>query len=261
MELGIQGKTALVTGASKGIGQAVAEALAREGVRLFLVARSQDRLAVLADRLQKDGAEVQYLAADLTEPGNTERVLKAARDFGPVELFLGNTGGPPPGTAESLPPEAWQGAFDLLFLPMVRLVQGLLPDMKARGFGRIVFITSLSVKEPVANLALSNAIRAGLTGYLKTLAREVAASGVTVNAVAPGYTRTERVEALFAHQAREEGVPVDAIYRRIEAQIPAGRLGRPEEVAALAVFLMGKPAAYVTGQTWVADGGYLRFLL
>ncbi len=261
MELGIRGKTALVTGASKGIGRAVAEALAAEGARVFLVARSRDRLEALAGELRSKGAEAEAYAADLTDPGAAERVLEAARGFGPVELFLGNTGGPPPGAAEDLDPEAWQGAFDQLFLPMVRLVRGLLPGMKARGFGRIVFVTSLAVKEPVANLALSNAIRAGLTGYLKTLSREVAKSGVTVNAVAPGYTKTERVEALFSKTAADEGVPVEEVYRRIEAQIPAGRLGRPEEVAALAVFLMGEPAAYVTGQTWVADGGYLHFLL
>ncbi len=261
MELGIRGKTALVTGASRGIGRAVAEALAAEGARVFLVARSEDRLRALATSLRERGTEADHLAADLTEPAAAERVLQAARAFGPVELFLGNTGGPPPGRAEELGPEAWSAAFGQLFLPMVRLVRGLLPGMKAGGFGRIVFITSLAVKEPVEDLALSNAIRAGLTGYLKTLSREVAAHGVTVNAVAPGYTKTERVESLFARQAEREGLPLEAIYRRVEERIPAGRLGRPEEVAALAVFLMGTPAAYVTGQTWVADGGHLRFLL
>jgi len=261
MELGIAGKTALVTGASKGIGQAVARSLAEEGARVFLVARSKERLKALKEELVALGTEADYLATDLAREDAAEEILKAARAFGPVELFLGNTGGPPPGSAEEVPPEAWARAFGELFLPMVRLVRGLLPGMKARGYGRIVFITSISVKEPVENLALSNGIRAGLTGYLKTLSREVAPHGVTVNAVAPGYTATERVEALLRHQAEREGKSLEEVRALLEAKIPMGRLGRPEEIAALATFLMGRPAGYITGQTLVADGGLVRALL
>ena len=260
MELGIRGRTALVTGASKGIGRAVARALADEGARVFLVARSRERLAELADELRERGAEADFLALDLSREDAAERVIAALEGFGEAELFLGNTGGPPPGTAEELPPEAWSRAFGELFLPMVRLVRGLLPTMKARRFGRIVLVTSISVKEPVENLALSNGVRAGLTGYLKTLSKEVAPHGITVNAVAPGYTKTERVESLFSHQARREGVPVEEVYRRYEEKIPMRRLGRPEEIAAAAVFLMGVPAGYITGQTLVADGGLTRGL-
>ncbi len=250
-----------MTGASKGIGRAVAEALAAEGARVFLVARSRERLLELARRLREQGTEADFLAVDLAREDAAERVLEALRRFGEAELFLGNTGGPPPGSAEDLPPEAWVRAFGELFLPMVRLVRGLLPGMKARRFGRIVFITSISVKEPVENLALSNGVRAGLTGYLKTLSREVAPHGVTVNAVGPGYTQTERVEALLAHQAEREGVPVEEVKGRLEAQIPMRRLGRPEEIAAAAVFLLSEPAGYITGQTLIADGGYVRALL
>ncbi len=261
MELGIRGRTALVTGASKGIGRAVAEALAAEGARVFLVARSRERLSELARRLRDRGAEADFLAVDLAREDAAERILEALKSFGDAELFLGNTGGPPPGSAEDLAPEAWARAFGELFLPMVRLVSGLLPGMKARRFGRIVFITSISVKEPVENLALSNGVRAGLTGYLKTLAREVAPHGVTVNAVGPGYTQTERVEALLGHQAEREGVPVEEVRGRLEAQIPMRRLGRPEEIAAAAVFLLSEPAGYITGQTLLVDGGYVRALL
>ena len=261
MELGIRGRTALVTGASKGIGRAVAEALAAEGARVFLVARSKERLAALVQDLRARGGDADYLALDLAREDAAERILEAAREFGEVELFLGNTGGPPPGRAEALAPEAWAKAFADLFLPMVRLTRGLLPGMKERSFGRIVYITSISVKEPVDNLALSNGVRAGLTGYLKTLAREVAPFGITVNAVGPGYTKTERVEALFAHQAEREGLSPEEVERRLEASIPARRLGRPEEVAAAAVFLMSEPAGYITGQTLIVDGGYVRGLL
>ncbi len=260
MDLGIRGKTALVTGASKGIGRAVAEALAGEGARVFLVARSAERLQELAKALREKGAEADYLATDLAREDAAERIQKALRGFGEAELFLGNTGGPPPGAAKDLPPKAWSRAFDELFLPMVRLTQALLPGMEEKGFGRIVFVTSIAVKEPVENLALSNGIRAGLTGYLKTLSRELAPLGITANAVAPGYTATERVEALLAHQAEREGVPLEEVRRRLAETIPMRRLGRPEEVAAAAVFLMGVPAGYVTGQTFVVDGGYLRGL-
>ncbi len=261
MELGIRGKTALVTGASKGIGRAVALALAEEGARVFLVARSPERLAELAREIRERGAEADYLAVDLSREDAAERILEKLKGFGEAELFLGNTGGPPPGSAFELAPEAWSRAFEALFLPMVRLVQGLVPGMQARGFGRLVFITSISVKEPVENLALSNGIRAGLTGYLKTLSRELAPHGITVNAVGPGYTKTERVEALLAHQAEREGIRPEEAERRLEATIPMKRLGRPEEIAAAAVFLMGVPAGYITGQTLIVDGGYVRGLL
>jgi len=261
MELGIRGKTALVTGASKGIGRAVALALAEEGARVFLVARSRERLAELAEAIREKGVEADYLATDLAREDAAEKILEKLKGFGEAELFLGNTGGPPPGSAFELSPEAWSRAFDSLFLPMVRLVRGLVPGMQARGFGRLVFITSISVKEPVENLALSNGIRAGLTGYLKTLSRELAPHGITVNAVGPGYTKTERVEALLCHQAEREGISPEEAERRLEATIPMRRLGRPEEIAAAAVFLMGVPAGYITGQTLIVDGGYVRGLL
>ncbi len=261
MELGIRGKTALVTGASQGIGRAIALGLAREGARILAVARNAEKLSSLVEEIRQLGGDAAALATDLSREDGPGKVLEAARAFGEIELFLANTGGPPPGQAEGLGPEAWQGAFKQLFLPMVELTNGLLPAMKRRGYGRIVFITSLAVKEPVENLALSNAIRAGVTGYLKTLSREVAKFGITVNAVGPGYTRTERVEQLFAHKAREAGVPVEEIYRELEGQIPAGRLGEPDEVASVAVFLLSEAASYLTGQTIIVDGGYVRSLL
>ena len=260
MELKIAGKTALVTGASKGIGKAVARALAEEGARVFLVARGQERLKALKKELENLGAEADYLAIDLAREDAAREIKRAVSEFGPVELLLANTGGPPPASALELSPEAWSKAFGELFLPMVRLVREFLPGMVERKFGRVVFVTSISVKEPVENLALSNGIRAGLTGYLKTLSREVAPHGVTVNAVAPGYTETERVRALIESQAEREGISPKEVRRRLEAKIPMGRLGRPEEIAALAVFLMGEPAGYITGQTLVADGGLVRAL-
>lgn len=261
MDLGIRGRLALVTGASQGIGRAVALTLAREGARVLVVARNQDKLDELVAEIKEMGNQAWALPADLGQPGSVEGILREAERVGTVELFLGNTGGPKPIQAQQMSAgEALEAAQSLLF-PMLELTRGLLAGMKAAGFGRILYITSLAVKEPIENLALSNTVRAGLTGYAKTLAREVAPFGITVNTLGPGYTRTERVEEVFQFRAQQQGIPVEEAYRQQAKQIPSGRLGTPQEIADVAVFMLSARASYLTGQTVVVDGGFTRGLL
>lgn len=263
MELGLRGRVALVGAASKGLGRAVAEELAREGVRVVLCARGAEILRATAHEIaQATGAEVHPVAADLATAEGIETVLAGARErFGQVDILVTNTGGPPSGPFGAHAWDAWQAAVDLLLRSAVELTRGVLPGMRERNWGRILAVTSIAVKQPVDGLMLSNSLRAAVTGFTRTLANEVAPHGITVNALLPGYTRTERVEQLNAATAAREGVPVDAVQARIEAQIPMRRLGEPREFGALAAFLASERASYITGQSIAVDGGWIRGLL
>ncbi|RDI96116.1 SDR family NAD(P)-dependent oxidoreductase [Meiothermus sp. QL-1] len=261
MDLGIAGRLALVTGASQGIGRAVALTLAREGARVVAVARNPDRLSALIGAIEREGGWARAVPADLSRPPERARLLAELERLGQVELFLGNTGGPPPGPAQALRSEELHNAAEQLLYPMVDLTRALLPGMQARRFGRILYITSLAVREPIENLALSNTLRAGLTGYAKTLAREVAAWGITVNTLGPGYTQTERLEAILAHRAAQRGVSLEAAHAEQTALIPMSRLASPQEIADVAVFLLSERASYLTGQALMVEGGALRSLL
>lgn len=261
MDLGIRDKLALVTGASQGIGRAVALTLALEGAKVLAVARSREKLDSLADEARKSGREIHPLSADLSTPAGLENVIQAANELGTVELLLANTGGPKPGQAQALSLDEFRQAAEDLLYPMVQLSQWALGGMKGAGFGRILFITSLAVKEPIENLALSNTLRAAVTGYAKTLSREVAAQGITVNTLGPGYTKTGRVEELFSFRAKQKGIGLEAAYAEQASQIPAARLGKPQEIADVAAFLLSARASYLTGQSIVVDGGYLHGLL
>ncbi|MFU8889868.1 MAG: SDR family oxidoreductase [Trueperaceae bacterium] len=247
MDLQIAGKTALVTGASKGIGFAVASALAAEGARLVVNARDAGALGEAAERLRALGAEVHPVAGDVAELKQVKALLAATKEaVGDPAILVANAGGPPTGPAETLDDAAWARGFELTLMSAVRLARGVVPAMKAAGWGRVVFVTSLSVKEPIANLTLSNAFRSGVTAFARTLANEVAEQGVTVNSVAPGYTLTERLDELFAD---------DYARARLVSSIPARRFGAPEEIASAAAYLCSAQAAYVTGQTLLVDGG------
>lgn len=262
MDLGLGERVALVGAASKGLGRAIAEELAHEGARVVICARGAADLQAAAHEIARaTGAEVEPVVADLATADGIRTVLDAAdRRFGRIDVLVTNTGGPPAGPCETHDWAAWQGAVDLLLRSAVELTRGVLPGMRERGWGRILAVTSIAVKQPVDGLVLSNALRAAVTGFTRTLANEVARTGITVNALLPGYTRTERVEQLNAANAAREGIPVGDVEARIEAQIPMRRLGEPREFAALAAFLASERASYITGQSIAVDGGWIRGL-
>jgi 3-oxoacyl-[acyl-carrier protein] reductase len=263
MDLGLAGKVALVAAASKGLGRACAEELAAEGARVLICARSADALEQarqqIADRAR---AEVAAVPADLSTIEGVRKVAhEALRRFGRVDVLVNNAGGPPSGPFEQHAWEQWEKAVHLNLRSAVELTRLLLPGMRERGWGRVVNITSIAVKQPVDGLILSNSVRAAVTGWARTLANEVARAGITVNNVLPGYTRTDRVEQLNASRAAAEGVSVDEIQRRTEAQIPMRRLGDPREFGAMVAFLASERAGYITAQSIVVDGGWVRALL
>jgi 3-oxoacyl-[acyl-carrier protein] reductase len=255
MDLGINGRTAVVIGATSGLGSAIAEGLAVEGANVVVVGRDAGRAKQRAASL----ASAVGVGADVTHPDAASRIAAAAREaFGPVDILVLNGGGPKPGTATDLSPDDVDSAVGLLVRPHVALVNEFLPAMTERGWGRIVAVGSSGVQQPLANLSASNVGRAALAGYLKTLASEVAGSGVTVNMVLPGRIDTDRVSQLDQAAAERTGSTVEAIRDASESTIPVGRYGKPEEFAAVAVFLAGQPASYVTGEQVRCDGGLVR---
>lgn len=248
MDLGIDGKVALVMGASKGIGRGVAGALAREGARLAISSRSADALEQAAAEI---GGEVLTLASDT---GDLERMAalpgEVAEALGPVEILVTNTGGPPPGGALDHPNDAWEAAYDSLVQAPRVLAEAVIPGMRERKWGRIVNVASTSVREPIPGLALSNAHRMATVGLFKTLATEVAADGITVNTVATGLFATDRLGAMLGS--------IEAAEESARDNVPAGRLGTPEEYGDLVAFISSERAGYLTGTVIPLDGGRLQ---
>jgi 3-oxoacyl-[acyl-carrier protein] reductase len=255
MDLGLKGRTAVVLGATAGLGAATARQLGVEGADVVVVGRSQDRASELAESLPSAIA----VAADLTEVDAPDKIVSAAREaFGEIDVLVLNGGGPPPGTAVGFTGESLDQAVDLLVRPHLAMVDKVLPGMVERGWGRIVAIGSSGVQQPLPNLTASNLGRAALAGYLKTLAAEVAGDGVTVNMVLPGRIDTDRVTQLDEAAARRTGSTVEEARTASESTIPLRRYGRPEEFAAVAVFLASAQAAYITGEQVRCDGGLVR---
>ena len=263
MDLGLRGKVALVSAASRGLGRAIADALAADGASLLICARGADALEEARNAIAKrSGVEVEMVVADVSSEEGIARLWQRARDhFGHVDVLVTNAGGPPSGPLESLEWESWQRAVEVTLRSAVELTRLVLPGMKERRWGRILNVTSIAVKQPVDGLMLSNSLRAAVTGFAGTLANEVAPYGITVNNIMPGYTRTERVEELNAATAAREGITIDDVAHRIEAQIPMRRLGEPQECAALAAFLASEQASYITAQSIAVDGGWIRSVL
>lgn len=263
MDLGLTGKVALVAASSRGLGRAVAEEFAREGARLVMCARGDDDLNRTRDRIARaSGSEPVAVAADLTDPEGVRQVTDAAAEaFGQVDILVTNTGGPPSGPFEAHSPEAWRTAVAQNLESVLNLTRAVLPGMRERGWGRIINVTSIAVKQPVDGLILSNSVRAAVTGFARTLANEVARDGVTVNNVMPGYTRTARLDWLAGQIAASEGIDREAAFDRWASEIPAGRVGDPAEFAAMVTFLASERASYITGTSIPVDGGWIRSLL
>ena len=263
MQTGLAGKVALVTAASKGLGFASAMALAHEGCDLAICSRDAAAIESAAAQIRSaTGRRVVALAADVSRAEGVQQVLDATfAAYGGVDILVSNTGGPPTGLFMDLDDTAWQNAFDNLLMSAVRLSRGVIPSMRARGGGRILYITSGSVKQPIPTLILSNALRAAVTGMAKTLSAQVARDGITVNCVAPGRIDTERVQWLDSDAAGRTGRDMEAIRAEWATRIPAGRYGTPEEFAAAIVFLASQQASFITGVHLGVDGGQINTLL
>ena len=258
MDLGIAGKWALVCGASKGLGLGCAQALVREGVNVLIVARGADVLQtaaanLIADSARPAGAEVLFVAADITTEAGRAAVFAVRRDF---DIVVTNAGGPPPGDFRDWDRDAWIKAVDANMLTPIELIKATVDGMAARGFGRIVNITSSAVKSPIDILCLSNGARSGLTGFVAGVSRSgLAAQGVTINNLLPGAFDTDRLRGNMAGVAQKTGKPVEAIIDTRRKAIPAQRFGTPEEFGAICAFLCSTHAGYMTGQNVLADGG------
>jgi 3-oxoacyl-[acyl-carrier protein] reductase len=256
MDLGLNGKVAMVAASSQGLGFAIASMLAREGAHVSIAARKQESIAAAAARIP-GGALANV--ADVTQPAGIEAWHRATVErFGGVDILVTNSGGPPAGAAAGFDDAAWQSAFDLLLLSVVRMVRVVRPTMEARGGGSILMLTSLSVKNPIANLGLSNVMRASVAALVKTLADEFAAKKIRVNQLIPGRIATERLAYLDEANAKKAGIAVEEQRKRSLASIPMGRYGDPEEFARAAAFLVSDAASYITGATLQVDGGAIR---
>ena len=263
MDLGIKNRVALVAAASKGLGFAAALELAREGARVFLCSRDADRASEAAAKIHAEtGATVAGIAADVTDNEAIERFVSLALEqAGHIDILVTNAGGPPTSTVTAAELDMFRRAFELNAMSAVRLARLALPQMRAQKWGRIINITSISAKQPVDGLLFSNMMRAGLTGWAKTVANEVAADGVTVNNVAPGYTLTERQDDLATARSLALGKTKEEMIALWASESPIRRLGKPEEIAAAIAFLASERASYITGVTLQVDGGWIKGLL
>lgn len=259
MDLGIRGKRAIVCAGSKGLGRGCAEALAAAGVEIVLNARGAEALTATANALEaRYGVTVVPVAADITTPEGRAAVLAAA---GAVDILVNNAGGPPPGLWSEWSREDFLRAIDANMLSPIAMMQACLPGMMARGWGRVVNITSAAVRAPIAQLGLSNSARAGLTGFVAGTSRQVAHAGVTINNLLPGIHATDRMIALDSRAAAEQGITLEAAAARRAAAIPAGRFGTPAEFGATCAFLCSVHAGFIVGQNILADGGAANLTL
>jgi len=263
MDLKIAGKVALIGASAGGLGLATAQRLAMEGCHVALCDIDATRLTDALETIYAaaPGSKAAAYPADLTQADDLRVLVEKVRtDLGPVSILVTNSGGPPPGTFNDATDDKWQRAYELTFLSAVRLIRLVLPSMRDARWGRIINFTSRALKEPIANLILSNAVRLAVAGMAKTLATEVAADGITVNNIGPGPTSTARALELAAARARKKGIATEAELAQTAARIPRGRLAVPEEIAAAAAFLASDLAGHITGVSLLIDGGETRAL-
>jgi len=263
MDLGIKNKVALVAGGSQGLGKAVARELVREGALVAICALEDKSLPEAKEEISKEcGREILAIAADLTADGQAKACVRQTIErFGSVDILINNAGGPPVSSFLEIDDKLWEYGFRLNLLSTIILTREVIPLMKQKCWGRIINMTSIAVKQPIDGLILSNTIRSGVIGLAKTLSTELAPFNVTVNSVCPGYTLTDRVRNLAQATAQKEGTTAAAIIKKWEAAIPAGRLGTPEEFAALVVFLASERSSYITGAAIQIDGGWYRGIM
>ncbi len=256
MDLGIKGKTALVLGASQGLGAGIAAALAAEGCNLIIGSRNETALGTMADDLRsRDGVEVATYAIDLTDSGAVAGLCERIRNEYSVDILLNNAGGPPPSISTGVSDEVWRNAIQGLMLSVIRVTEATVVGMRQRKWGRILTVASSGVVQPIPNLAVSNTVRSAIVGFSKTLSREVAADGVTVNLIIPGKIATARSLVIDGAAAERLGLSMEQVKEKNRAAIPAGRYGEVEEFANVAAFLLSDKASYVTGQMMRVDGG------
>jgi len=262
MDLQLNDQVALVTAASKGLGKASAKALGGEGARLAICARSDLLDKAAAEIRGETGAEVLAIRADLTVPADIERFVQTSLDyFGRIDILVANAGGPPPGKFLDLAPEDWQEAINLTLMSVVRLCYAVIPTMVAQSSGSIVAIESISVKQPIDNLILSNSIRMAVIGMLKSMANELGPQGVRVNSINPTFTWTERVAQLLEHRAAAKGTTIEQEATLVSASIPLGRMGDVEEFGRAVAFLASPAVSFIHGHALMFDGGAARSAL
>ncbi len=262
MDLGLQGKVALVMAASKGLGRAVATELAREGASVVISSRDEEALArTAAEIADETGAAVEPRAADIMSAGDIKALFSHTADrFGGLDVLVNNAGGPPAGVFEDFDDEDWQSGFELVLLSLIRAIREAVPLMRERGGGRIVNIASSSIRQPIENLIFSNTFRAGILGLAKSLSAELAPDGILINTLGPGRILTARTQSMDESQAEARGVSIEEIREGFESRIPLGRYGTPEEFARVAAFLASPANSYATGQGILVDGGMVRGL-
>jgi len=260
MDLQLKNKVSLVCAASEGLGKASALELAKEGSRVAICSRSKEKLASAQEEiLKKTGVEIEIFEADLTIHEQIKKLQQDVKNkLGEIEILVNNIGGPPPGTFESHSDEDWQKAINLTLMSALRMSQAILPSMKEKKWGRIINISSVSVKTPVNNLFLSNSIRLGVLGWAKALSDEVAKDGITVNSVCPGSTRTNRITSIYSEMVKQTDQSLEEVEELSAQNIPMKRIGEPHELAALVAFLASERASYMTGLAIQVDGGSAR---
>lgn len=258
MELNLKGKTALVAASSQGLGKAIAEALLKEGANVMLASRDEAKLRKVKSELENLGGEVEFIRADVTSENDIKNMVKAAAErFGGIDILVNNAGGPPSGSFETLLDEQWVQSFELNLLSYVRNIREALPYLKKNG-GKIINIASSSIKEPIPGLVLSNTFRTGIVGLSKTLAQEFAPYGILVNTLAPGRIDTDRVKHLDQVNGEKAGVSPEEMKEKSKKSIPLNRYGTPEEFAKVAVFLASDANTYMTGSSFLVDGGMVK---